>query len=416
MNEMDMCLSPYRALDLTDEKGFLCGRILADLGCDVIKIEKPGGDRARSIGPFYHDIPDREKSLYWFAYNANKRGITLDIRTSDGQELFKRLVGTADFVIESFQPGYMDKLGLGYGELNSVNPGIIMISITPFGQSGPYSGFKSPDIVAMAMGGSMYVCGDEDRPPVRIGLSHSCLHAGAEGAAAGLIALYWREEAGEGQHVDVSMQECITWTLMIVQQTWDLTGMNASRAGVFRRLASGVLRRNLWPCRDGHVSFMLLGGVQGVKTNRALVESMDSKGYASDFIKSVDWESLDMARATQKEVDRICEPIGKFFLAHTKNELYEEALKRHIQLYPVATARDIVEDVQLKSREFWVEIEHPNLATTILYPGPFVRFSHTPLGRQSHAPRVGEHNKEIYIDELGLSGDELVALSQGGVI
>ena len=114
---MDECLSPYLALDLTDQKGLLCGRILADLGCDVIKIEKPGGDEARSIGPFYHDIPDREKSLYWFAYNSNKRGITLNIETVDGQDLFKRLVKTADFVIESYQPGYMDKLGLGYDSL-----------------------------------------------------------------------------------------------------------------------------------------------------------------------------------------------------------------------------------------------------------------------------------------------------------
>jgi crotonobetainyl-CoA:carnitine CoA-transferase CaiB-like acyl-CoA transferase len=126
-------LSSYRILDLTNERGFICGKVLADLGADVIKIEKPGGDPARSMGPFYHDIPDPEKSLYWFAFNTNKRGITLDIETADGQEIFKRLIKNADIVIESFDPGYMDKLGLGYSTLSQVNPRMIMTSITYHG-------------------------------------------------------------------------------------------------------------------------------------------------------------------------------------------------------------------------------------------------------------------------------------------
>jgi crotonobetainyl-CoA:carnitine CoA-transferase CaiB-like acyl-CoA transferase len=413
---MDACLSPFRALDLTDERGFLCGRILADLGCDVIKVEKPGGDPARTLGPFYHDHPDREKSLYWFAYNGNKRGITLGIETADGRELFKRLVQTADFVIESFAPGTLDQMGLGYETLKEINPGIILISITPFGQKGPYSRFQSPDIVAMATGGSMFVCGDPDRPPVRIGLGHSYLHAGAEGASAGLMALYGREETGEGQHVDVSMQECILWTLMVVQQAWDLTRTNIGRAGSYRQLVSGVIRRNLWPCRDGYITFLLLGGAHGARNNHALVELMDREGVAPDFLKAIDWKSLDMAKASQEEVDRLSEPIGRFFLAHTKNELYEEASKRDIQLYPVSTAKDIVEDVQLKAREFWAEIEHPELGTSILYPGPFVKFSKTPLGKWNPAPRIGEHNQEIYQKELHLSPEELTTLAQGGVI
>src|SRR3990170_4141548 len=122
-------LRPYRVLDLTDEKGLLCGKILGDLGADVIKIERPGGDVARSVGPFYHDELHPEKSLYWFALNTSKRGITLNIETVDGQEIFKKLVKTADFVIESFQPGYLDKLSLGYSMLEKLNPGIILVSI-----------------------------------------------------------------------------------------------------------------------------------------------------------------------------------------------------------------------------------------------------------------------------------------------
>ena len=136
-------LDPYRILDLSDEKGVLCGKVLADLGADVLKIEPPGGDPMRHIGPFYHDTPDPEKSLYWFTFNTSKRSITLDITKSDGQKIFKRLAKTADFVIECFSPGYLDRLGLGYSVLSELNPRLIMTSITPFGQSGPYRDYKA---------------------------------------------------------------------------------------------------------------------------------------------------------------------------------------------------------------------------------------------------------------------------------
>ena len=146
-------LSCYKVLDLTDEKGFICGKVLADLGADVIKIERPGGDMARSTGPFYHDIADPEKSLYWLAFNASKRSITLDIESADGREVFKKLARTADVVIESFHPGHMASFGLGYPILNEINPGIILTSISAFGQAGPYRDYKAPDIVVRALGG-----------------------------------------------------------------------------------------------------------------------------------------------------------------------------------------------------------------------------------------------------------------------
>ena len=158
-------LGSHRVLDLTDEKGWFCGKILGDLGADVIKVEKPGGDPARNTGPFYHDIIEPEKSLYWMALNTNKKGITLDIETPDGREIFKKLLKTADVVIESFAPGYMDKLGLGYSELSKINPGIILTSVSGFGQEGPYRDYKAPDIVVRALGGLIYTVGEADRPP-----------------------------------------------------------------------------------------------------------------------------------------------------------------------------------------------------------------------------------------------------------
>jgi len=266
------------------------------------------------------------------------------------------------------------------------------------------------------MGGSMYGCGEEDRPPVRIGLSHAYLHAGVEGASAALMALFGREETGEGQHVDVSAQECIAWTLMIHQQAWDLLRTNPGRAGIYRKLVNGLLRRQIWPCRDGHVTFTIFGGLPGAKNNRTLVQWMDQQGFAEEFLRRMDWEAFDLGKVSQEEMDRISHPIGRFFLAHTKQELYAGARERQIQLYPVSSAKDIAEDVQLKSRDFWVEVEHSDLGTRLFYPGPFARFSQTPIQRWSRAPRIGEHNEEIYLQELHLSPQDLTTLMQGGVL
>ena len=146
-------LDSYRVLDLTDDSGALCGKVLAELGADVVKVEPPGGDPSRNVGPFYHDSPDPEKSLNWFAFNMNKRGITLNIETRDGQDVFKKLAKDADFVIETFKPGYLNKLGLGYKDLSKVNPRVVMTSITPYGQTGPHAQFNSPDLITMSMAG-----------------------------------------------------------------------------------------------------------------------------------------------------------------------------------------------------------------------------------------------------------------------
>ncbi|MFA4837199.1 MAG: CoA transferase, partial [Dehalococcoidia bacterium] len=160
VSQREQALSSYRVLDLTDEKGYLCGRILGDLGADVIKIEPPQGDPGRNIGPFYKDMSDPEKSLLWFSYNYNKRGITLDLTKGAGKEILKKLVKNADFLIESFPPGYLDGLGLGYEDLCEINERLVFTSITPFGQSGPYRDYKGPDLIGMALGGYLYLTGD----------------------------------------------------------------------------------------------------------------------------------------------------------------------------------------------------------------------------------------------------------------
>jgi len=171
---------PFRALDLTNWEGFFCGKLLADLGFDVIKIEKPGCPSPEIIGPFFRDRLGPEFNLYNFAYNANKRGITLNIETCDGQDIFKDLLKKADVVIESFPVGYLDEMGLGYNSLRNVNPRIIMCSITPFGSTGPYKDYKSSEIINMAMSGVMNLSGDPDRAPVMVSIPHACLHGSSQ--------------------------------------------------------------------------------------------------------------------------------------------------------------------------------------------------------------------------------------------
>ena len=189
-------LTPYRVLDLTTERGLLCGQMLGDMGADVVKIEPPGGSAARAIGPFYNDAPHPDRSLYWWAYNRNKRAITLDIERDAGRELLLRLVERADFFIESDNPGQMARHHLGFDDLAKINPALIYVSITPFGQDGPKASYADSDLIIMAAGGPLILAGDADRPPVRLGVPQAYLHASADAAVAALAAHHERDALG----------------------------------------------------------------------------------------------------------------------------------------------------------------------------------------------------------------------------
>ena len=409
-------LSNCRALDLTDDKGFLCGRVLADLGADVIKIEPPNGDPSRRIGPFYHDDPDPEKSLYWFAYNGGKRGITLNVETSDGRELLKRLAVTADFIIESFPPGHMESLGLGYGTLSEIRQRIILTSITPFGQSGPYRDFRTSDLVSMSLGGYVYLNGDQDRPPVRIGFPQAYLHGGMAAVCGAMIAHYHRELTDEGQWVDVSIQEACALVPTDSYNFWEMCGLIEERHGPVRlRPETGARMRRVWKCKDGYVNTELYGGVLAGSFTIPLVSWMDEEGMAPDYLKKIDWAAFDYSRATKEEVDHIAEAVGRFFLAHTKRELWEGGIRRRCVVYPVASPKEVMENIQLVARGFWVSVEHPELGDTITYPGPCVRASKSSYGQLRRAPLIGEHNREVY-SEMGLSPKDLTIFKQAGVI
>jgi crotonobetainyl-CoA:carnitine CoA-transferase CaiB-like acyl-CoA transferase len=410
-------LGSCRVLDLTDERGFLCGKILADLGADVIKIEKPGGDESRNKGPYFGDDPNPENSLNWLAYNLNKRGITLDIGTEKGRRVFEKLVTRSDFVLESSAPGYMESLGLDYPRLQEINRRIIMTSITPYGRTGPYRDFKASDIEVMAMGGLMYITGNPDRYPLRVSLPQAFLLASAHGAAASMVAHYYRETSGEGQHVDVSAQECVLWEIANAMPLWELNENVLRRAGSFiSGRWTGTKQRLLWQCKDGYVLFYILGGSFGVKTNRAIVSWMEELEIAPDFLQDFDWSAFDMATQTQEMQDKIEEQIENLFALFTKEELYTEAMNRGIMLCPVNNSRDIYSSSQLEARDFWVDLSHSDLSRSIRYPGAFAKMSGTPIEIRKHAPDIGEHNEEVFHGLLEYSEGELAELKRSGVI
>ena len=216
-------LAPYRVLDLTDESGFSCGKILADLGADVIKIEPPCGDSARRLGPFPNDVPDPEKSLYFISYNAGKRGITLNVGTPRGRDLLNRLASRADFLIETFPPGTLDR--------KDFDPRLIVASITPFGQTGPYRNYKGSDLIVMAMSGLMSLIGEPGKMPLRVSLPQSPMWAGMYAAAGVLIAHYHRQLTNVGQHVDISMQSALLWALANAPAFWSTNRTAPTRGG-----------------------------------------------------------------------------------------------------------------------------------------------------------------------------------------
>jgi crotonobetainyl-CoA:carnitine CoA-transferase CaiB-like acyl-CoA transferase len=411
-------LYPFRVLDLTDELGFLCGKILGDMGADVIKIERPGGDPAREIGPFFHNQPEREKSLYWFGFNNNKRGITLNLESPRGREIFFTLAGKADFVIESFMPGYLDGLNIGYSALRKTNPRLVWTSITPFGQSGPYSKFKASDIEIMALSGCMSLTGDPDRPPLRVTFPQSYAWTGSYAAMGALTAHYYRGTSGRGQQVDVSAQACMLWAFSHAHTFWDLNRHLEKRAGSFMtgRSITGARMRVFWPCKDGYLNFIIYGGEAGRRTNQALVDWMDSKGMAPEFLRQKDWKTFEIARVTQEEIDRMEEPIAEFFTAVTKAEFFKEVVKRQMLGYPVASVKEIFADPQHEARAFWQKVEHPELKTEIDYPGGFAKFSNGACRIWRRGPLIGEHNEEVYGQELGIPSAELATLKNQGVI
>jgi crotonobetainyl-CoA:carnitine CoA-transferase CaiB-like acyl-CoA transferase len=412
-------LSPYRVLDLTNERGLLCGQILGDLGADVIKVEPPGGSSARKIGPFFQDQPEPNRSLYWWSYNRNKRSITLDYTHTEGRELLFRLAKDAHFIIESDMPGELAALGLGYGDLAAKNPALIGVSITPFGQDGPKANYADADLIVLAAGGPLVLAGDDDRPPVRVSIPQGYLHACADAALGALAAHHERCVSGLGQHVDISAQQ----SLALATQS----GILAAPLGAdeYRRAAGGLKAGNMiaqlvWPAKDGFISCtFLFGSALGVFTTK-LMRWLGEQGWCDEATANRDWIGFGAALASgaepMSEYDRARQILSSFTASKTKAELLQLALEKGFLFGPVSTIEDVVESPQLRARDYFQEVEHPELGRSFRYPGPFVKFSESPIKYRRRPPLIGEHNREIYCGELGISQKEFSQLHDRGVI
>ncbi len=405
-------------LDLTDEKGAMCGKIFADLGAEVIKVEPPGGCSTRRIPPFLEDEVGLDRSLYFIAYQAGKKSVTANLDTADGRAIVADLAKKCDFLVESFQLGYLYSIGLGYEALAKLNPKLVYTSITPFGDKGPGKDYKWADIISWAAGGMMYLMGEEGKPPIQMALPQAGLHAGAEASVASMIAHYARQTDGLGQRVVVNMQACIVWTLMNEQAMPILHGNHLGRSGVSVG-SLGVRRKMVFQCKDGYISSVIGVG----PTTKNLMDWVLEAGFGSEWMRKMDWATWTpglFMQATEEELARIADMetgIEKLFMTMTKDEIYAQTLKRRLLLAPVATEADIARDVQLKARGYWIPVDHTDtVGRTLTMPGPFAKMSETPIVINHRAPRLGEHNDEIYGEMLGLSSRQLTKLRAIGAI
>jgi len=395
-------LSGLRVLDLTDYRAQLCGRLLADMGADVIKVEPPGGDSARRIAPFVDDAPHPDRSLFFWIYNLNKRSMTLDITQSQGAEILLTVAKTADLIIESFKPDRLGELGLGWESLHQVNPALILLSMAPFGQTGPYRNFEADDTILTALSGMLYVNGSPGQKPVRpLGLQayHSAAYYGAIGA---MCALFARDCDGSGQWLDLSMQEAATSALEHVAGSFFGEGRVEPRRGTLHWSRYFRVGR----CRDGYIMHCTLGDWT------SLVEWVAADGKAEE-LTAPEWEDV-IYRAEHAE--HLFDVLDEWVKEYSRDELLERAQMLRLPYATVRSPEALFDDEQLLARGYFVPVEHSELGRTFRYPGAPYRFSGSPWRVYRRPPLVGEHTGEILRQELGLSSNYVSALAAGGII
>ena len=367
-------LNDYRVLDLTDGSGIFCGYILAHLGAEVVALEPPGGR------------PERlEQKLLWQCYARGRASLEIDI--SAERQRFEQLVRESDFLIESSSMADRQRLGLGYEELAAINPCLIVVSITPFGTSGPRSDWPATDLTVWAASGALILSGDADRAPVRTSVPQSFLHAGGDAAGAALIALQERHRSGRGQHVDISGQVSSAQAVLSAY----LGPANNSETVITREaggLASVFPVRMTWPCKDGYVAITLLFGPAFTEPNRRVLRWVAEEGFCSAEIAELDWgieiAAMVTAGAPPKPYFELVKQIEAFTMQHTQDELFEEGLARGVYIAPTLDIAGLVEEKHFHSRGYWQTLDVEDKSVQL--PGPFAKLSETPLTTLGAAP------------------------------
>jgi crotonobetainyl-CoA:carnitine CoA-transferase CaiB-like acyl-CoA transferase len=398
-------LADVRVLELTNSlSGAFCAKLLADQGAHTIKIEPPGrGDSARYEPPFIGGTPHPDCSSLFLAFNTNKQGITLDIATASGQDLLLRLASEADVLVESFQPGYLDDIGLGYTALHQANPRLIVTSITPFGQTGPYRQYHSTDLIAQALGGFLFTTGDSTRPPMGTALEQTEVVAARNAVIATMAALFRQQESGEGQHIDVSIMEAVVSTPPTFIHQYSYTGVIASR-GFFSDRA--VMDGMHIPTRDSDVTLTTAGtGGNPMETWADFLNEprlRDAK-FSTGQGRSANWQEL---------LEIMREKLAEW----NAHEFMTAAMDQRLVVGVVQSPEEVANCPHLEARGSFATLEHPEVGS-LKYPGAgFLTDGTNPVAGGRAAPRLGEHNIEVYCNTLGLSVEALSALQASGVV
>jgi crotonobetainyl-CoA:carnitine CoA-transferase CaiB-like acyl-CoA transferase len=398
----DLALEGVRVLDLTQEiAGPYCTKLLADYGADVIKVEPSGGDPARDHGPFPRDDPHPEKSALFLHLNTNKRGVCLDLESAGGTRCLAALAAWADVVLESFPAGGLTSLGLGFETLSAANPRLVMTSITPFGQDGPYRDYRSSELVAYAMGGPMNMDGLPEREPVKQGGNVVQYQAGAAAAAATLIALWQARETGRGDHVDCSFMRTAVSSIdrrtsMLV--TFQYTGMTGVRSPPSVLPALGMR-----PVQDGYI-FLNGDGARFPLVLRMIGRpDLDKDPRFADFV----------ARAQPGRAEEFDEFLMPWLLERTRQEAFQEMQRHHLPSGPVYTPAETLADPHFRERGFWADLEHPEAGRMTLPGRPFTMGA-SPWTVRRPAPVLGQHTLEVLCGLLGLTPAEVASMRAAG--
>lgn len=402
-------LEGLRVLDLSGPMGNYSGKLFADMGADVILVEPPSGTELRREPPFIGDVPGVERSLNFAYQNTSKRGICLDLDTASGQQLLRELAAGADLVIETAPPGWMAARGLGYEQLSKDRPQLVVASITPFGQTGPYAQLQATDLVGLATGGLLWMAGYQDAAPTQAHGDQAFKCAAMYGAVAAMLAVTQAELTGEGQHVDISMQESVTLALENAAQTYDLEGVIRKRPLGDQRFAG----YGLFECKDGYIFL----GSRGIGNSPAWTRSLqwfkDDGMEGVERLLGAEWSDLDYLKS-----DEAREVFGELFMRwsrqHDKAWLYAEGQKRMIPLAPVSTPRDLLENPQLQARGHFVAFTHPLLQQAAKMPGAPYVLSATPWRVRRPAPTLGQHTAQV-LGEIGVAREDVARLFSMGV-
>jgi crotonobetainyl-CoA:carnitine CoA-transferase CaiB-like acyl-CoA transferase len=397
----ESALQGIRILDISDGiAGSYCARLLGGFGAEVIKVERPGeGDTTRGAGPFPKDIPHPEKSALFLNLNINKKGVTLNLEANAGRKVLEQLVEKVDVLVESLRPGQMAEWALDYSSLERLNPGLIVASITPFGQTGPYRDYRSSSAVLDALGGHTYIQGDPGREPLRYPEGTAEYSVAMFAAVAIMGALFTAADTGEGQHIDMSTMDCLAGLDYYRTARWTHLGVVQERRGGRYSIWPG----KVYPCRDGYV------GLAGVGPTGTLLPMYSVMGI--DDLLDPRYETAAKREEHVEELDEIVQP---WLMEHDRYEIFNALQGARVQAGVCNSAEDLLQDPGFEARGFWEEIDHPE-AGRLTYPGAPLLMSES-AWKADRAPLLGEHNAEVYSGELGYSVEELARLSGDGVI